>query len=200
MTKPARRPRPARRLGWGRTHGIRLEGRRTSRPTPVPVDETGTPPIARQPGWRTAGRALRRCGSPTLARQRASGFRYINPGDSYASTSGSSARPRAIPVSKRVVVAPRAARRSCQIQPDATNSFRVRNDHPPLVDPAATRCDTRNRSCMELGEVSDMIAEVHQITLASSATTPSDETNQVADEAAHVPGCGHHHACGHEYW
>ncbi len=33
-----------------------------------------------------------------------------------------------------------------------------------------------------------MIAEVHQITLPSGATTPTAETNTVADEAAHVPG------------
>ena len=36
--------------------------------------------------------------------------------------------------------------------------------------------------------MSELIAEVHQITLPSGATTPSEQTNKVADEAAHVPG------------
>ena len=33
-----------------------------------------------------------------------------------------------------------------------------------------------------------MIAEVHQITLPSGVTTPSEEVSKVAEEAAHAPG------------
>jgi hypothetical protein len=33
-----------------------------------------------------------------------------------------------------------------------------------------------------------MIAEVHQVTLPSGVSAPSEEANKVADEAAHAPG------------
>ena len=36
--------------------------------------------------------------------------------------------------------------------------------------------------------MSELIAEVHQIALPSGVTTPSDEVNKIADEAAHAPG------------